>query len=96
MSVQMATSGSASHMAGAMPPGCPMHAQGSATNPDAKATQVPAGMENCTSCGLCVPLAELVDTKLDVDTFATHASPLPGGVDFVSASAAPTFKPPIS
>ncbi len=95
MSVQMATSGAASRIASTIPPGCPMHAQRSATNPDANATQAPAGMENCTSCGLCVPLAELADTKLDIITFATDATPLPGGVDFVSAAPAPTLKPPI-
>ncbi len=95
MSVQMVTSGPAGLAASTMPPGCPMHAQGSATNADAEATQAPAGMEHCTSCGLCVPLAELADTRLDIITFATHAKPLPGGIDFVSAAPAPTLRPPI-
>lgn len=52
-------------------------------------------MKNCTSCGLCIPLAEWALARFDVVTFAKHVQPLTGVSDFVSASLTPTVKPPI-
>lgn len=95
MSVQMATSVLASHAGSAMPPDCPMRAQPGAAELDAKASPAPAGTESCTSCDLCIPLAELSDARLDTLSFAAHAKPLMSGVDFISALPAPTLKPPI-
>jgi len=85
MSVQMATtSGSAAPAAHAMPPGCPMHATAD------------TAMENCGSCELCIPFAEMSTSQLVIVEIAAHATPLMGGVDFISAAPAPALKPPIS
>ncbi|HWH84515.1 MAG TPA: hypothetical protein VNU71_19980 [Burkholderiaceae bacterium] len=92
MSVQMATGGLASHAASGMPADCPMHATADA----AQSSPAPAGMDGCTSCDLCVPMAELSSTRFDVVAFATQAAPLTGGIAFVSAAPAPALKPPIS
>lgn len=67
-----------------------------ASTADDPASQVPSGMENCASCDLCIPIAELASARLDIVGFAAQALPLTGGANFVSASPAPTLKPPIS
>ncbi|MDI1259123.1 hypothetical protein [Aquabacterium sp.] len=40
-------------------------------------------------------MAELAVARLEVTTFAMHTPPLMGSADFMSASLAPTVKPPI-
>jgi hypothetical protein len=96
MSLQMAMSGAAPGAASAMPADCPMHSQADASSNGADDAPMPAGMQNCSSCELCIPMAELAEARLDLLTFAAHAKPLMGRVDFISAAAAPTLKPPIS
>ena len=95
MGVQMAMSASGgAPVVSAMPADCPMLTTADA---EADANKMPAGMLGCcTSCELCIPFAELISTKFDVVTFAAHAKPLTGLVDFKSAAPAPAFKPPIS
>lgn len=98
MSVQMAMSSAVSaSMDAAMPPGCPMHSQASQAHPgsDTDGSQSQGDMKNCASCGLCVPLAELAHARFDSVAFAGHAQPVIGDAEFVSASLAPTVKPPI-
>jgi hypothetical protein len=98
MSVQMAMSNSVSaSMDAAMSPGCPMHSEASQddSGPDADGSQSQGGMKNCVSCGLCVPIAELAHVRFDDVAFAGHAQPVIGAAQFVSASLAPTVKPPI-
>jgi hypothetical protein len=93
MGVQMAIGGLASHSVGAMPADCPMrsmHASGHDTSP------APAGTEGCTSCDLCLPMAQCASLRFDLVAFAALAAPPMGGVAFFSASAALAFKPPIS
>ena len=96
MSLQMAVGGGAPGVAGAMLVDCPMHAQADAESNDTDDAPIPAGMQNCSSCELCIPMAEPVEVRLDSFTFAAHVKPLMGRVDFISASPAPTVKPPIS
>jgi hypothetical protein len=93
MSVQMATSGLAAGVAGAVPPHCPMHAQTGAAQ---ATTPVAAATGNVTCCDLCVPMAELSSGRLEALSFAAHAKPLTGGVEFRSASPARAVEPPIS
>lgn len=98
MSVQMATRSAVSaSVEAAMPPGCPMHSQASQAHPgqDGEGSPSQGDMKNCASCGLCVPLAELAHARFDTVAFAGHAQPLVGDAAFVSASLAPTVKPPI-
>lgn len=91
MSVQMATGGVESRAASSMPADCAMRAHADASQP-----QMPAGGTSCTSCELCIPLADLNDADLDLPGFAVHAMPLMGGADFISASPVPALEPPIS
>lgn len=97
MSVHMVTGSFIAKTTGAMPPGCPMHAQSGQSDAaqDDAGGQDQSDMKNCASCGLCIPLAELTLARFDVITFAKHVQPLTGGSDFVSASLTPTVKPPI-
>lgn len=97
MGVQMATSGVASNVADAMPPGCPMHAQtGQAhSGPDTDAAPSHGSVENCASCGLCIPLAEFAGARLDLVAFANRVQPVLDDAEFVSAALAPSVKPPI-
>ncbi len=96
MGLQMAMSGTVAGAASAMPADCPMHAEAAAASNGADDAPLPPGMQNCSSCELCIPLAETAEARLDLFTFAAHAKPLMGRVDFISAPAAPTLKPPIS
>ncbi len=96
MSLQMAMGGGVPGVVSAMPADCPMHLQADAANNDTDGAPTPTGMQNCSSCELCIPLAETAESRLDLFTFAAHAQPLMGRVDFISASPAPTVKPPIS
>ncbi len=97
MGVQMAARGALAQVADDMPPGCPMHAQAGQVQAgdDADGTQVHGDMKNCASCGLCIPLLALDVARLDAVTFARHLKPSMGFAGFVSASVAPTVKPPI-
>lgn len=96
MGVQMAMMDTTMSAAGAMPPGCPMRMQVDASASDAGDLQVPAGMEKCTSCQLCIPLAAMAELPPDVSAQAVHAQPLIGGVNFRSVPPALALKPPIS
>ena len=96
MGVQMAMGSLAPHAANAMPPDCPMHAHADATPADDSASQTSSRADTCSSCDLCIPMAELVNATLEVVSVAARAGPLPVGDDFISASRAPTLKPPIS
>src|SRR6185503_9246273 len=83
MSVQMATSKASSPMASAMPADCPMHALADTAS---DATSVSSGgMESCSSCELCIPLADLAAASCDIVGFAGHEQPLMGGIEFLSA-----------
>lgn len=95
MGVQMAASDLASQTVRAMPADCPMKSMHASASVD-DASQAPAGTEGCSSCDLCLPMAEPARLHFGVVAFATHAVPLLGGVDFFSASQALAFKPPIS
>jgi hypothetical protein len=98
MGVQMALGGGLpSASAGAMPADCPMLAQAhAAAHPDAGAVLSSGGAPGCTSCDLCLPIAEWPAATLEVATFAGHEQPLMGGVAFESVAPAPSLKPPIS
>lgn len=96
MGVQMAASGLTAQAASGMPSGCPMHAQAGATDVESKASPAQSGGGSCTSCDLCIPMAEPADTSLVTASFAAHAKPLLHSVDFISVPLAPTLKPPIS
>jgi hypothetical protein len=98
MGVHMATSGHATQASTAMPPGCPMHAgeQASAKGQSAEAHAAGAGMDGCSSCELCVPLAELPGGRLEAVRFAAHEPPQQFPVGFVSTVPAPAVKPPIA
>ncbi len=95
MSVQMATSGLSPEAAIAMPADCPMRSMHAAVNPD-DASQAPAGEPDCTTCDLCLPIAELASPAFDAAPFAAHGAPPMRGVAFFSVSTALAFKPPIS
>jgi hypothetical protein len=92
MSVQMAMSGLA---ASAMPADCPMKAMHSTATAD-DASTAPVDAEGCTSCDLCLPMAELAPLGFDVVRLAAHAAPPIAGVAFFSATPALVLKPPIS
>lgn len=97
MGVEMAARSTVSAMAGAMPPGCAMHHSqpSQAHTPEANVGHAHSDGKTCASCGLCIPMAELAVARLEVTTFAMHTPPLMGSADFMSASLAPTVKPPI-
>ncbi len=92
MSVQLATSGMLPLAASAMPADCPMLAKAKA-NPS---SQAPSGVHGCTSCDLCIPIAEPVNTQLEVVAVTTDAGPPMRDVDFMSATSTPDLRPPIS
>jgi hypothetical protein len=99
MTVHMALKGPAAalhHAMRAMPPGCPMHAQAHAQTASAGESQELAsgGMEQCAACQLCIPLASLRDTRINVHSPAVHAAPPMLGAGFVSAALAQAEKPP--
>ncbi len=94
MSVQMAMGGLAPQAAIAMPADCPMQSMHAAASPD-DASQAPAGTPDCSTCDLCLPIAELASPAFDAAPFAAHAAPPMRGVSFFSASPALAFKPPI-
>jgi len=101
MSVQMATMNAAADTVAAMPADCPMHIASHAEAQASDATEpTPAhtgsGMQSCSSCELCIPLAKLACGSLEAVSFAVHEQPLMPSVDFASASLAPVVKPPIS
>jgi hypothetical protein len=96
MSIQMAASSSETVATGEMPADCPMLAMAGGAKADTDSTKAPSGDGCCASCGLCTPLAEWADITLSIATFAAHAQPLAGGIDFVSAPPTPALKPPIS
>lgn len=85
MRVDMAAS-PASSVAEAQTPDCAMHGE---------AADEQGAASNCASCDLCVPLAELGTTRLELVTAASHVKPPMAGARFVSASPAPQLKPPI-
>lgn len=99
MSVRMAL-GSPAVQTASMPSDCPMHAQADTASHEGASsgdgTHSRGGMGNCSSCELCIPLAQLAVAPLDMVSFAAHAEPRMGGVDFMSVAPAPAFKPPIS
>ncbi|KQW38522.1 hypothetical protein [Rhizobacter sp. Root404] len=95
MGVQMAVGGLASQATSAMPVDCPMKSMHAPAIAD-DASPAPAGTEGCTSCDLCLPMAEVASLRFDVVTLAVHAAPPMGGFAFFSASPALAFKPPIS
>ncbi|MCR5882336.1 hypothetical protein LRS03_05470 [Rhizobacter sp. J219] len=66
----------------AMPADCPMHTGDSA--------------QNCTACGLCVPMAEPASISLQTANAAVHEQPFAPRAAFHSASLAPAVEPPIS
>jgi hypothetical protein len=90
MSVQMAMGAVAPHVASVMPADCPMHAQVAAD------ASLSSGMDGCVCCDLCILMAGLTGARLEVVAFTAHAAPTTAEVDFVSASPAPTLRPPIS
>ena len=97
MSVQMATMNAAPEAVAAMPADCPMHTGAHA--PDAgesTSAHTGGGLQNCSSCELCIPLAELASGGLESVNFAVHGQPLMPSVNFASTSLAPVVKPPIS
>ncbi|MBL0726555.1 hypothetical protein [Piscinibacter sp. HJYY11] len=101
MSLQMATAGVAAHAMAGMPADCPMHtgAQAPETSAHDSSDSTPAptgGVESCSSCQLCIPLAKLASGSLEAVSFAVHEQPLMPRVAFMSASLAPAVKPPIS
>lgn len=89
MSVQMATSSLSPVAASAMPVDCPMLAK---ADPSSEA---PSGTNGCTSCDLCVPMAEAVGSIIEVVAVAADTSPPVGDVDFMSATSTPNLRPPI-
>ncbi len=89
MSVQMATSSLSPVAASAMPIDCPMLA-----NAD-PSSEAPSGTNGCTSCDLCLPMAEAVGSMIEVVAVAADASPPIGDVDFMSATSTPNLRPPI-
>lgn len=89
MSVRMATSSLSPVAASAMPVDCPMLAK---ADPSSEA---PLGTDGCTSCDLCVPMAEAVGIKIEVVAVAADASPPMRDVDFMSATSTPNLRPPI-
>ena len=93
MAIEMATTALfAGHAeASAMPPACPMHAEVSAPA-DAGET----GMEACSSCDLCLPIAETTEPSMQVVAFANHVKRALRDAASLSAPPAPSFKPPIS
>ena len=95
MGVQMAASGLASQVASAMPADCPMKSMHVPASVD-DASPAPSATEGCTSCDLCLPMAEPASLRFDAVAFVAHAAPPMGGVAFLSASPALAFKPPIS
>lgn len=96
MSVQMAMNGLALQAAEiAMPADCPMQSMQAAASTD-DTTQAPAGVPDCTTCDLCLPIAELASARFDLAPFAARAAPPLRGVAFFSASPAHALKPPIS
>jgi hypothetical protein len=92
MGVQMATSGLA---AGAMPADCAMKAMHAPAAADEESAG-PANADGCTSCDLCLPMAELPSLRFDVFGFVAHAAPPTGGEAFFSASPRLALKPPNS
>jgi hypothetical protein len=92
MSVQMATSSMSPLAASTMPADCPMLAKAKA-NPS---SQAPSGVHGCTSCDLCIPIAESMNTQLEVVAVAADAGPPMREVDFMSATSTPSLRPPIS
>ena len=97
MSVHMETSGLAPGASSVMAPDCSMRSAPAAANSasDADDPALSSGMESCTSCDLCLPIAELPDAGRTTLGFAAHAKPLTSGIDFASAPLAPAMKPPI-
>ena len=93
MAIEMATTASfAGHTeASATPPGCPMHAE-----PSAALDAGDAAKEACSSCDLCLPIAETTEPSMQVVAFADHVKRALRGAVSLSAPRAPSFKPPIS
>ena len=89
MSVQMATSSLSPIAASAMPVDCPMLAKAGPSS------EAPSGTDGCTSCDLCVPMAEAVGSMIEVVAVAADVSPPLGDVDFMSATPTPNLRPPI-
>jgi hypothetical protein len=95
MSLQMAFDGFPAQVVGVLPTDCPMKLIHASVSAEDK-SNLPAGNEGCTSCGLCLPIAELASLRFDVIAFVRHRAPPMDGVDFFSASLALALKPPIS
>lgn len=97
MSVQMATMNTAAEAVATMPADCPMHTGAHASDSgEYTSAHAGGGLQNCSSCELCIPLAELAGGSLEAVNFAVHGQPLMPSVDFASTSLAPVVKPPIS
>ena len=96
MSLQMVRSNPA-HSAVLMAPDCPMHSATDASQVVGDAgAHVGSGMDSCSSCELCIPIAELPSGSLEAVSFAMHQPPSMPLLAFVSASLDPAVKPPIS
>jgi hypothetical protein len=94
MAIEMAGTTFSIHAeASATPPGCPMHAEPSAAM-DADAGD--AAELACSSCDLCLPIAEVAEPALQVVAFADHVKRALPGASFLSVLPAPSVKPPIS
>jgi hypothetical protein len=92
MSVQMTTGARSMQATSAMPADCLMHNQ-AISDP---ASQGSSDWDVCTSCDLCIPMAELTSTRLDVAPYTAHVVPLMDDVEFLSAALTQTLRPPIS
>jgi hypothetical protein len=95
MSVRMAAGGTPPAMSAAMPADCPMLSQPDTAGAGDGGGSTSAGMADCMSCDLCIPVAEVARAPLEAISFARHALPPTVGVAFASAPPAPAFKPPI-
>ena len=93
MSIDMSVNQATSQAGASMPADCPMQlgavsaVQGDEPGP---------AMQGCASCELCVPATEVGAFEMDVAAFARHAKPVGAEAGFLSATPAPSFKPPIS
>ncbi len=97
MSVQMAAMNAPAHALAAMPVDCAMHLGAHASDDGESSPAHPGGgMKGCSSCALCLPLAELASGSVEAVSLAAHRQPLMMQAAFVSASLAPAVEPPIS
>ncbi|MEY4565026.1 MAG: hypothetical protein RLZZ618_4303 [Pseudomonadota bacterium] len=110
MSLQAAVGTVGAHAAPHMPPNCLMHVASDAASSTAGPSAGKAAMagpgdaghpssgstDGCNACDLCLPIAQMAAAPGSVGHFAGHVQSAARGPASLSASPAPTIKPPIS